>query len=230
MPWRSIQDTHAGETCLIIGNGPSLAFLPLAFLKKYPSFGVNKIFKLQGFIPTYYVASDRYMLEKCHGQMKGLARYSELVFFRDQLKINTDHVITFRDTKRKEFSYKPGDGLYTGWTVTFVCLQIAYWMGFTTALLVGIDHYYWYPEYTFPTSDDDRLYVMPVVSDGRDQNHFCVDYHEPGEQYMAGSDLRRMDESYQLAKEAWESHGRRILNLTEGTHCEVFEKADWRAW
>ena len=52
--WRDLADKHRGETCLIIGNGPSLNDVPLEFLHKYPSFGTNRIYLKEGFTPTYY--------------------------------------------------------------------------------------------------------------------------------------------------------------------------------
>ena len=39
-----MKNSRKGETCLIIGNGPSLANIPLKFLKKYASFGTNRIY------------------------------------------------------------------------------------------------------------------------------------------------------------------------------------------
>jgi len=33
MNWNEIYNRHKGETCLIIGNGPSLRNVPLAFLQ-----------------------------------------------------------------------------------------------------------------------------------------------------------------------------------------------------
>lgn len=43
---------------LVIGNGGSLAEMPLEFLKRYPSIGSNHIFLLEGFTPTFYTAID----------------------------------------------------------------------------------------------------------------------------------------------------------------------------
>ena len=39
---KELRDTHKGETCLVVGNGPSLKKIPKDFLKKYPTFGTNR--------------------------------------------------------------------------------------------------------------------------------------------------------------------------------------------
>jgi len=61
----SFHNLHAGETCLLIGNGPSLASTDRDFLARWPSFGVNLIhLALPGFLPTYYVAVDSSVMRR----------------------------------------------------------------------------------------------------------------------------------------------------------------------
>ena len=40
MNWYELDGKHTGETCLIIGNGPSLKDVPLDFLKKNTLFSL----------------------------------------------------------------------------------------------------------------------------------------------------------------------------------------------
>ena len=58
-----MRNRHKGDTALVIGNGPSLNDVPLEFLTRYKSFGTNRIYLLDGFTPTYYVAVDPVAIE-----------------------------------------------------------------------------------------------------------------------------------------------------------------------
>ena len=59
-----MKNRHKGETALVIGNGPSLSDMPLGFLTMYHSFGTNRIYLLDGFMPDYYVAVNNLVIEQ----------------------------------------------------------------------------------------------------------------------------------------------------------------------
>ena len=221
---RSVHNSHYGETCVIIGNGPSLRDVPFSFLQKYPTFGANKIYKLHGFTPTYYVCVDRTMLIRNIDQIKSVL--SELIFVPRSFLMAGDNIIPFREVSLREFSTDAEKGLWGGWTVTFISLQLAYWMGFSRVLLVGVDHRYQFPKGTFAK----RFEIKRLRSTGHDINHFTPDYHERGEYFMAAPDLRKMDASYQMAQLAYSMAGREILNLTHGSALTVFEPGKIDEW
>ena len=221
---RRFQNKHKGETCIIMGNGPGLKSVPKSFLEKYSTFGVNKIFKMKGFTPTYYVCVDETMLQ--HSCDKILSIKSKAIFVPYSFMMQGGNIVSFREVMRKGFSKDACRYLWGGWTVVFVCLQLAYWMGFQTVLLVGVDHYYEFPEGTFTK----KFQIKRLVSDGNDINHFTPDYHEPGEEYMAAPDLRRMEESYTMAEQAFRDDRRRIVNLTPESALYVFELGDIKEW
>ena len=57
MNWETtFADTHSGEVCVVVGNGPSLRGVPVEFLKKHKTFGTNRIYLLPGFTATYYTS------------------------------------------------------------------------------------------------------------------------------------------------------------------------------
>ena len=57
MELKDFHRLHAGQTCLVCGVGPNLtATHPSLF--PFPSFGVNTIYKLDGWKPTYFVGVD----------------------------------------------------------------------------------------------------------------------------------------------------------------------------
>ena len=62
--WQELDGKHKGETGLIIGNGPSLKDVPIEFLHKYPTFGTNRIYLMDGFEPTYYASVNPLVVEQ----------------------------------------------------------------------------------------------------------------------------------------------------------------------
>src|SRR3989304_5566976 len=101
-------------------------------------------------------------------------------------------------------------GLYQGHTVTFGFPQIPYWMGFSTVLLVGVDH-----RYSFEGSPNQEL-----VAQGPDKNHADESYFSDGVKWHA-PDLQRSAEADQMARKALEADGRRVVNLTPNSALEA---------
>ena len=74
---RMLKDTHLGEMCFIIGNGPSLSADDLEVLHKNNvlSFGFNRIFLMfdkTNWRPDFYVSQDEKMLFNCQEDVNKL--------------------------------------------------------------------------------------------------------------------------------------------------------------
>jgi len=205
--YRKIKCRVNGDTCIVIGNGPSLDNVSNEDLSLFPSFGSNRIYTK--FTPTYYVSVNESMTEQSIQDIRSVK--SKFKFIDE--KIFVKGAVSLRASGEYPFSYNPLECVNQGYTVTYVCLQLAYWMGFTTVLLLGVDHFY-------------AKNVEPNESsiwEGEDPNHFGKGYMKPGEKWD-GADLASSEYYYQIAKEAFEKDGRKIYNLTEGTHLNVFER------
>jgi hypothetical protein len=111
------------------------------------------------------------------------------------------------------------EGVHEGWTVTYVALQNAYYLGFFEVLLVGLDH-----SFVFEGEPNETRRL-----DGHDANHFSSDYFGGG-QLWHNPDLGKSEESYRIAREQFERAERRILDATVDGACTVFEKIDYRAY
>ena len=98
-------------------------------------------------------------------------------------------------------------------TVSFFAMQIAYALGYKKVLLVGFDH-----NYTQPKSVEGDLIDQKEM----DPNHFDPRYFK-GKKWQA-ADTNNMEEMYKLAKIAFESDGREIINCTDGGKLEVFRR------
>jgi len=102
--------------------------------------------------------------------------------------------------------------IYEGVTVTFVALQLAYYMGFKRVFLVGVDHNF------KQTGNPHEKQVM----EGDDPNHFDPNYFAGKEWHLA--DLKGSELSYHLANYAYHRTGRKVYDATVGGKLEIFDK------
>ena len=204
------RNTHMGETAVVIGNGPSLKDVPNTWLDKYPTFGSNRIFLK--YIPRYYVAVNPLVI----AQNKASIEMMECVKFLRPGIVDSGYPLNSQP--KKEFSYEPHKWIYEGYTVTFVSLQLAFFMGFSTVLLVGVDHRYKF---------DGKPNQESVMSSD-DPNHFDPEYFKG--QRWNNPDLFQSEVAYGLALVAYTKAGRRIINLTPGSDLNVFECGSIHEW
>lgn len=210
------QDKHTGETCVIIGNGPSLKNTPLAFLKKYPTFGTNRIYLLKDFTATYYACINPLVIQQSRDEINAYKAKAKFIAEAHAGDIHGSYGLV--STGAQLFSFNPAAYVYEGFTVTFVCLQLAFFMGFETVLLVGVDHKY----------KTDGTPNQETTWQGDDPNHFSPEYFK-GTKWN-NPDLVRSTQAYQLAEKAFRENGRRILNLTPDSALNVFKKESIQKW
>ena len=214
MNWQDCYEKHEGETCLIIGNGPSLKSVPREFLLRYPSFGTNRIYLMDGFTPTYYCSVNPLVIQQFIGDIAEInaPKFLPAAYCFDDtcLPLNSSGIVAF--------SQDASSWIYEGHTVTFVCMQIAFYMGFKTILLVGVDH-----KFTF----DGRPNAQQIM-DGDDPNHFHPSYFKG--YAWNNPDLPRSEQAYKLARAVYEANGGRIINLTPSTGENAFEHGDISEW
>ena len=210
------KDVHKRERCFIIGNGPSLNDVDMEMLKDETTFGTNRIYLKDGFTPDYYVCVNLLVCEQFKDDIDAI----------DTVKFVSERCAkNFEEPHSKGFAnildtsnnwsgfYSPEESMWEGSTVTFVAMQLAYYMGFTEVILVGVDH-------------DFGAYKQPhleVVATGPDENHFDPDYFSGGTRWNHPN-LVASEFAYSLAKIAYERDGRKIVNASAYTKLDVFEK------
>lgn len=106
--------------------------------------------------------------------------------------------------------------LWEGATVTYVALQLAFYMGFQQVILIGVDH-------SFSTQGKPNT---TVVSQGDDPDHFHSAYFGKGFRWQL-PDLDTSERGYILAREAYRQAGREVLDATIGGKLTVFPKVDY---
>ena len=140
---------HSGETCLITGVGPNLHLTPPA-LFDYPSFGVNTVYRYAGWNPTYFVGVDHRL--KVEDGAAIVKRYPDVPKFfpsPDWDDLQGENIYRFMHRQNGELfvgGQSPRDrNALLSWGITYrrimeAVFQIAYWMGFTTMLTIGVQH------------------------------------------------------------------------------------------
>ena len=230
-----LKDHYAGQTCVIIGNGPSLNKTPIDWVAKVPHFAVNSYFLLEDKIvrpPDFYVVEDTAVFKD---------NLPEIVNFEAQLKIlPTIYFDRYKPVREEEllffrmnqgfygratgalsvprFSTRADSRLYCGQSVTIINLQLAYWFGFSKVLLVGMDF-----SYSIPS--DAQISGNQILSQSDDPNHFDPRYFGRGKTWKDPK-LDRVLQSYALSKSVFERDGREIINCTEGGALEIFRRSD----
>ena len=102
--------------------------------------------------------------------------------------------------------------IFEGYTVTYVAMQIAYYMGFSKLFLIGVDH-----NFKAPGNPNEKQFLQ-----GDDQNHFDPKYFENKEWHLP--DLEASELSYHLASFFFRRDGRRIYDATVDGNLQIFPK------
>jgi hypothetical protein len=107
-------------------------------------------------------------------------------------------------------------GAWEGATVTYMAMQLAYHMGFTKVILIGVDH-------SFASKGPANKLV---TAGAPDQNHFDPHYFGPGVKWEL-PDLEMSEVAYRLARDHFTADGREIVDATVGGNLSVFRKVDY---
>ena len=215
------ENMHANERCFIIGNGPSLRQTNLDKLRGEYTFGVNRIYLLYpelGFTTSYLVAVNDLVLQQCAGEMECLT-VPKFITWRSRGCFRRDPRLTYLDTDftgEEDFSSSITGRFFEGYTVTYVAMQLAFHMGFSQAILVGVDH-------NFVTQG---VANEAIISQGDDPNHFTPSYFGKGFKWQL-PDLAGSERAYLLAREAYTRTGRSILDATLGGKLTIFPKVEF---
>jgi len=220
---QALRNTHAGERCFIIGNGPSLRRTDLTKLKGEFTFGLNRIYLIfseLGFATSCLVSVNELVLEQCASEMKALDLPKYLAWRSRHWFADAPQAV-FVDTDftgTEDFSRNASGRIFEGFTVTYVALQLAFHMGFSEVILIGVDH-------NFTTQGPAN---QAVVSQGDDPNHFSPNYFGAGFKWQL-PDLEGSERAYRLARHAYDSDGRRVRDATVDGKLTIFPKVDYNS-
>ncbi len=229
-PWRrasiirlgALKDVHKGQRCFILGNGPSLKNTDVSKLKHEYTFGMNRVylaFPEWGFETSYFVSINDLVIEQCAEDIRALPMPKFLSWRSRQYLTPTD-LISFLHTTYTgpEFARDVRGRVWEGATVTYVAMQLAFYMGFEKVILIGVDH-------SFKSTGKPNT---TVVSQGDDPDHFDTNYFGKGFRWQL-PDLDTSEIGYQMARAAYEQAGREIVDATIGGKLTIFKKIDYNS-
>lgn len=217
-----LKNKYSGQRCFILGNGPSLRNTDLSLLKNEITFGSNRLYILfeeLGFTTTFYLAFDPLVVEHYHLDIDQINSIKFTPTSHKHYFTLGDRVILLDNGRPLTFAYNLNEGVWSGGSVTYAALQLAFHMGFDKAILVGVDHSY---DSTRSNSQD----RVVKVSEGVDPNHFSSEYFGKGVSWLVPN-LELKELGYRMAKYAFEADGREILDATIGGKLNVFPKVDY---
>jgi hypothetical protein len=231
-----LKNAHLGGTAFIIGNGPSLKAkdLNLIHQNNIPSFASNKIYKIfdkTNWRPSYFVIEDygicssnfAEIQEKIHCTIfagdylaKFFQKKTQPLYFKQ-----LERVIPPR---KPAFSKSITQGINSGGTVTYTCIQIACFLGFTDLILLGVDFDYSTPD----LRPHDTFMGYNTYTPNNKANYFDSNYLDEKENIFA-PDLETSYCAYLSVAEKIKSGTLKckVRNATRGGKLEIFKRVDF---
>lgn len=213
------KDRFLGQKAVILCNGPSLNRVNFEHLtvSRVFTFGLNKInllFSRTDFRPSVIVAVNSHVIE----QNADFYNTTDIPLFLDSrgrkwVKLNKNVHFLHPCSGIGGFARDCSISINHGNTVTYTAMQLAFHMGFREIALVGCDH-------SFVTKGPA---CKTVIAGERDPNHFDPSYFAGGVLWQL-PDLAKSELHYEIARDIFERHGRKIVNCTDGGKLEVFRR------
>lgn len=230
-----LADRHRGRRAFVLGNGPSLTVDDLDLLGEEITFASNKIylaFDETSWRPTYYSVIDALVAENNRREIRALTKLDHIhsVHVRRELGNELGFLyIRHRPTLPWLHGDLPGfstnlfAGAHGGWTVIYLQLQLAFFMGIREVYLLGLDFSFDVPKGS-ATGEATRHGDQMLESQG-EVNHFHPDYRKPGETWTLPR-LEDQQRAFRSALRTFEGAGGRLLNASRRTRLDVLPRID----
>ena len=165
-------------------------------LKGEVCFGANRIYLIKeqsDFTPSFLTSIDEKLIEQFHDEIstQSMPKFINWKYFKNFR--DAEEVCFVKIVCKNDFVSDMTKVCGGGYTVTFVNLQLAYYMGFSEVIIIGCDHRY--AEAGIPNTD--------VKVETVDQNHFSDKYHTKNHTFRI-PDYIKQERAYTVAKEAFE--------------------------
>ena len=216
----AFHNIHTGKRCFIIANGPSLRQTNLSLLKNEITIGMNRIYlnsSETGFTPNYIVVHDiPVQLEQFRDDYDKLTLTKFFNWNARKLFTKADNLAFIRSDFKPKFSTDLTKTSWGGHSVTNICIQLAYYMGFSEVYLVGKDHNY----------EQKGVPGKMLYATGDEKNHFASGYYKKGMGWRI-PDYKGEELAYRMAQECFIKTGRKIFDATVKGRLQIFPKIDY---
>ncbi len=248
----SLKNTHKGEACIIVGNGPSASIKEIDRIQTsgIDSFGANRImdiFDKTIWRPKYIsvlepstvlganstLSPDEYISIANENEIKYLFLNSRLKKFIPKQKRKSCFFLRLPlsnlfSTEMQDYSDDASFYVSDLGNVTTVSIQMATYMGYTKIYLYGMDN-----TYIKYLDDDGKFYNkhgstshMEGISQSIDDIPSNSIPTTNFQAYLKGgySDARKMNRGFAVCHEYAEKRGVKIINLTHGGALNEFPR------
>lgn len=227
----ALKNRHWGRRAFVIGNGSSLRLADLERLQNEITFASNRIyvcFNETNWRPSYYGTSypdDGHGFYADIDNMQCGAKFLPLAVRRHGWSMRS--AIYYRFVHRvfypgqPLFSENALDGIYWGGTVTYILLQLAFYMGIREVYLLGVDADYQFKDERLHAGWDVRKYTTDS-----DPDHFHKDYLKPGRE-VGLTCLHLHLAAYHSALAAYKKAGGVIYNASRGGKLDLFPRVNF---
>lgn len=219
-----LKGIYKGQTCLILGNGPSLKNVDMNIFRNYITFGSNGIFLK--YTPDIYITISKEFYKNYKTEIKNLnVKYKFVDSSLTDIICNKtiplkcsypiyNQLFNYNFPVPISFSKRPDKILFLGGTVIFAQIQLAAWMGFSKIILLGVDH-------NMATSPKKIYGGEPLSDTDRRKNHFSPEY-------ISGyhCDYLAIENSFKLANEFCKKNNIVLLNATQETKLDIVTKVN----
>lgn len=209
---------HKGKRCFIVATGPSLKMKDLDKLYKNNEIcismnGIWKAYNDTEWRPNYYIADDFRAIDEYEEQED---KFPEIICFMGDTSprywehthsknILMHHFIyEYAEDRFPKFSMDFARQCYMASTVTYSCIQLAVYMGFSEIYLLGVDFTY-----------------------GNNVNNIKYAHFFKEEKLVATGYTRQVSLAYQKARKFADDNGIKIYNATRGGKLEIFERVEF---
>lgn len=223
-----MKDSHKGERCFLIGNGPSLSPDDLNLLKDEYTFGTNMVYKIfdqTDWRPSFHCVSDSIYATKLRDELYNNVKSPLFTIEKTYHKmtkrtLDTTYVHTIASERYKVkgniFAY-----CMVKATVLSLAAEFAFHMGFSEIYLLGVDctnphaaggHF----TNNYTTKEIAQTDISRIKTRMNKQN---ITTEQIGEHIIDRSLV-----VYRLLKKYADRHGIKIYNATRGGNLEVFPR------
>lgn len=223
-----LKDTHKGERCFLIGNGPSLNGDDLNLLKEEYTFGTNMVYKIfdrTEWRPTFHCVSDTIYASKLGMELSQKVKAplftTERTYRRMKKKpIDTTYVHTLQSERYKVKGNIQSYCMVKA-TVLSLAAEMAFHMGFTEIYLLGVDC-------TNPHDKGghftDNYTTKEVAETDINRIKTRMNAQTLTTAQIGEHIIDRSMEVYSLLDKYAAKHGIRIYNATRGGNLEIFPR------
>lgn len=223
-----LKDTHKGERCFLIGNGPSLTGEDLNLLKDEYTFGTNMVYKIfdqTEWRPSFHCVSDTIYASKLGTELSEMVKAplftTERTYRRMRKKpIDTTYVHTIQTELYKVRGNIQAYCMIKA-TVLSLAAEMAFHMGFSEIYLLGVDC-------TNPHDKGghftDNYATKEVAETDINRIKTRMNAKSLTTKQIGDHIIDRSMEVYSLLDRYAARHGIRIYNATRGGNLEIFPR------